>query len=96
VRVLSQLPIEKLIITDIYDVAGREENAIQKKVSAEKLVKEISNTKRQIPNTILHIPSIEETEQYLKKHLKGGEVIIVMGAGDIYTLTLQLQKRKMK
>ena len=92
VRVLSKLPVQKLILTDIYDVAGREDNAIRKKVSSEKLAKEIPNA--------LYIPTLKEVEAYLKKNLRGGEIVMVMGAGDIYNLTLhltrELAKRKMK
>jgi len=101
VRVLSKLPIEKLIVTDIYDVAGREEGRIKEKVSSAKLLKAIqatsypsipsSGSRDKLQATALHIPSIEETQRYLEKHLKGGEVVIIMGAGDIYALTLRLR-----
>ncbi|TSC55675.1 MAG: hypothetical protein Greene071421_83 [Parcubacteria group bacterium Greene0714_21] len=94
VRVLSKLPIQKLILTDIYDVAGREDKAIKTKVSSEKLVKEILNTKYQIPDT-LYIPTLLKVESYLKKNLRGGEVVMVMGAGDIYNLTLRLRSGRL-
>ena len=38
VKVLSRLPVDKLIIADIYDVAGREDKKIKVKISSEKLV----------------------------------------------------------
>ncbi|OGZ18666.1 MAG: hypothetical protein A2Z68_01260, partial [Candidatus Nealsonbacteria bacterium RBG_13_38_11] len=41
VRAFKEAPIDKIIITDIFDVAGREEKNIKKKVSSEKLVKSI-------------------------------------------------------
>ncbi len=83
VKVFGEAPVDKLIITDIYDVAGREDPKIIKKVSSKKLVKSI---KKQKSNT-LYIPSFEETADYLKKNLKGGEVVIIMGAGSIYQLS---------
>ena len=43
VKVLSQVPVDKLILTDVYDVAGRENIKIKKDVSSEKLVKIINN-----------------------------------------------------
>jgi len=76
IKVLSQAPFEQLIITDIYDVAGREESLIKDSVSSQKLVEEV-----------IYIPSIEEVVAHLKKELEGGEVILIMGAGDIYELS---------
>ncbi|MBZ9572096.1 UDP-N-acetylmuramate--L-alanine ligase [Patescibacteria group bacterium] len=83
VKVLKAAPIDKLIITDIYDVAGREKKKIKGQVSSKKLVKAINK------KWAICLPSIEKAANYLKKHLKGGEVVIVMGAGDIYKLCNQ-------
>ncbi|MBI1984630.1 MAG: UDP-N-acetylmuramate--L-alanine ligase [Candidatus Wildermuthbacteria bacterium] len=82
VKVLSQLPVEKLIITDVYDVAGRENKALKAKVSSEKLARATG---------ALHIPTVKQAEQYLKQNLRGGEIVMIMGAGDIYGLTLRLR-----
>jgi len=99
-QALNKSWINKLIITDIFDVAGREEKEIKKKVNSEKLVASIkykvSSKKKE---EILYIPTIKETADYLKKNLRGGppartssrrsragEVVIVMGAGDVYKL----------
>jgi len=79
VKVFSSAPIDKLIITDIYDVAGREKGKIKKKISSKKLASSIN------PST-LYIPTIKEIKDYLRKNLSGGEVVIIMGAGDIYKL----------
>ena len=73
-------PVDNLIITDIFDVAGREEKVIKKRVSLEKLVKAINNRKT------IYISTIGKIYDYLRKNLKGGEVVIIMGAGDIYKL----------
>ena len=96
VKVLSNLPVQKLILTDIYDVAGREDKELKDKVSSEKLVRAILNTKYQIPNTIIHISTPNEVEKYLRKNIQGGEIVMVMGAGDIYNLTLSLTKAKIE
>ena len=80
VKVLKSAPIDKLIITDIYDVAGREEKQIKEKISSKKLIEMIEKP------WAIHISSIEEAADYLKKNLQGEEVIIIMGAGDIYKL----------
>jgi UDP-N-acetylmuramate--alanine ligase len=80
VKVFKKAPVDKIIVTDIFDVAGREEKEIKKKVSSEKLVKAINQKET------IYISSIEKTANYLKKNLRGREVIIVMGAGNIYKL----------
>ncbi|MDP2864076.1 MAG: UDP-N-acetylmuramate--L-alanine ligase [bacterium] len=83
VKVFKEAPIDRLIITDIYDVAGREEKKIKEKVSSEKLIKTINKP------LAIYIPTIKKATDYLKKNLQGGEVVIIMGAGDIYKLCEQ-------
>jgi len=83
VKVLSGFKGEKLIITDIYDVAGREEESIKKSVSSEKLVKEVKKNRR---NSTVYLPGFKEVLKFLDKNLRGGEVLVIMGAGDIYNL----------
>jgi UDP-N-acetylmuramate-alanine ligase len=39
----------------------------------------------------------KEIIDYLKKNSKGGEVVVIMGAGDIYNLVIDLtEKRRRK
>jgi len=83
VKVFRKAPIDKIIITDIYDVAGRELKTTKKKVTSEKLVKQIKK------KNIIYLPKGKIID-FLKKNLKGGEVVVIMGAGDIYNLTLHL------
>jgi len=90
VKVLSHLPVQKLILVDIYDVPGRERTVAEKQISSKKLVHAILNSKFKIQNSVSHIPTLALAEQYLKKNLKGGEIVIIMGAGDIYDLTVRL------
>jgi len=85
VKVFKESPVDKLIITDIYDVAGRETPELKKKVSSEKLVK-ATNRKN-----VIYLQR-EKVLDYLKENLADQEVLIVMGAGDIYNLTLSLTR----
>jgi len=87
VKVFKAAPVDKLIITDIYDVAGRETPKIKKKVSSEKLVKKIKK------KSVIYL-KMNEILDYLKKNLRGGEVVIIMGAGDIYNLTGHLTEKE--
>jgi len=76
-QAINKLKINKVIITDIYDVAGREKKGLKNKINSEKLIKEINS-----PSAI-YLPK-NKIKKYLKKNAKGQEVIITMGAGDIY------------
>jgi UDP-N-acetylmuramate--alanine ligase len=85
VKVFKEHPVDKVIITDIYTVSGRESKKIMKKVNAQKLVEAINK------ENVIYLPK-GKIINYLKKNLRGGEVVIIMGAGDIYNLYLKILK----
>jgi UDP-N-acetylmuramate--alanine ligase len=66
--------VDKLFLIDIYDVAGREGGDLKEKVSSEKLAATVPG--------VIYVPNEE-----LFDKLEGGEVIIFMGAGNIYDLS---------
>ena len=84
-QALNKNQVNELILIDIYDVAGREGGVFKKKISSEKIVAEIKK-KNKSKNSVLYIPTIKKAE----KQLVNKEVIIVMGAGDIYNLSCRL------
>ena len=79
IKVFRAAPVDGIIITDIFDVAGREETKIKKKVSSEKLVEAVKK------KSVIYLPK-DEILNHLKENLGSGEVLIIMGAGDIYKL----------
>lgn len=79
VKLFRKVNINQIVITDIYDVAGREEKSINKKVDSQLLVKKIAR------KNIQYMP-IANAEKFVKENIKSGEVLIIMGAGDIYKL----------
>ncbi len=79
VKVFRQVKIDTIIITDIYDVAGREEKKISNEVSSENLVKKIAR------KNATYMPT-DQAEKFVKENIKNGEVLVIMGAGDIYKL----------
>jgi len=79
VKIFREAKIDNIIITDIYDVAGRETKKINEEVSAEKLVKKISK------KNVKYLP-MDGLKKYIKENIKAGDVLIIMGAGDIYKL----------
>jgi len=84
VKVLKVALIDKIIVTDIYDVTGREDRKIKKKVSSEKLVKAINKLK------VIYLPK-DKIIKYLEKNLRGKEIVVIMGAGDIYKTVDELK-----
>jgi UDP-N-acetylmuramate--alanine ligase len=89
VKVFQKAPVDRLIITDIYDVAGREKRRIKKKVNSKKLVEKTNKP------WVLYLKK-DKIIDYLKKNLRGGEVVIIMGAGNIYNISFSLTKDKKK
>lgn len=91
--------IDNIIITDIFDVSGRETKKINVEVSSEKLVQKIHPVKFRkaeiSPNAklfngvnkknVIYLP-MNDIEEYIKANIKSGDVLIIMGAGDIYKL----------
>lgn len=80
VKTFRAAPVDNLIITDIYDVAGRETTKINDQVSAEKLVKKIDR------KNIIYMPTLEIT-RFIKEKIGVNDILLIMGAGDIYKLT---------
>ena len=66
------------IISDIYDVKGREEDSDQD-VSSQDLVKEIQKDKE----NCLYSGDLKETLKVMKENVQPGDLVLLMGAGDI-------------
>ncbi|MCD6550504.1 UDP-N-acetylmuramate--L-alanine ligase [bacterium] len=86
VKKLSLAEINHLIIIDIYDVAGRENQLLKEKVSAKKLVEAIKKKRNKRVAKVSYIPNIEEAFDFLKNNLPSGSVLMIVGAGDIYNI----------
>jgi len=79
VKLFRNIKIDNIIITDIYDVAGREEKNINMKVDSQMLVKKIARKN-------VRYLAMNEAEKYVKENIKKGEVLVIMGAGDVYKI----------
>ncbi|MDP2638840.1 MAG: cyanophycin synthetase, partial [Candidatus Azambacteria bacterium] len=84
VKAFREAPADNIIITDIFDVAGREEKEIKKEINSEKLVEAIKKS------SIIYLQK-DNIVSYLKEKVKNGDVVIIMGAGDIYKICDQLK-----
>ena len=87
VDALKKAPVDKIILSEIYDVAGREDKKSKKNVSSAKLAKAVNNPK------VVSIEKFEDIKKHIKKNCKKGEVVVIMGAGNIYNLFLDLTKK---
>ncbi len=78
VEILSAEKLEKLVITDIYTVKGRESEEVVKKVSAKKLASNV--------NKAVYIGNLKKTAEYILSYLPDDGILVIMGAGDVYKL----------
>jgi len=73
------------ILPEIYDVAGREEDI---KVSSQDLVDKIQE--QDVNKTVVFAKDLSEATTKAKELIKDEDVVLVMGAGDIYTIVNNL------
>jgi UDP-N-acetylmuramate--alanine ligase len=78
---------DKVVLVDIFDVAGREEDDDQD-VSTEMLIEAISQEYPDIQ--LVYTPGLEDLDEYLRDELHDGQVCLVMGAGDAYQVAENL------
>jgi UDP-N-acetylmuramate--alanine ligase len=87
VDVFKNNPLDRVFITDIYQVAARESAAITKKVSSQKLTAAVAI------DTVEYVAQ-DMVYERLKQEIKSGDIVLVMGAGNIYNLSKQLTAKK--
>ena len=68
---------DQIIMPEIYKVVGREEDVSL--VSSEQLVKEIKKRGK----NALFLPKLSQVVNYLVKHIRRDDIILIMGAGDV-------------
>ena len=76
-----------LILAPIY--AAREEN---KWGITSKDLADLMNKKFKRPKAVIYLPSLLKIKNYLKKNVQLGEVVMTMGAGDVYKIGENLLK----
>lgn len=78
---------DKVVLTKIYSVAGREKGEIKKKVSGQKL---FSAVEKEVE--AFFVKDFRKIPSFLQKKVGEGDAVVVMGAGDIYKITGDLIK----
>jgi len=78
-----------LILSEIYQVEGREEE--KEKISSKDLLKAIKKTSLRLrPKNLFYAKNKEEALKILKRNVLNYDAVIVMGAGDIYQIANKL------
>lgn len=82
---------DALLLVEIYDVAGREiveDGDISSRDLQDAVVRR--DAERHVVRSVEYAPNPEEALAVLKRWVRDGDVVIVMGAGDIYKIAKQI------
>ena len=77
----------KIVVPDIYFV--RDSAAWRQEVSSQELVDAITG----LGGDACYLPTFDEIEEHLAAHLRPGDVLITMGAGDVWKIGHELAQR---
>lgn len=80
---------DELIVLDIYGSAREKQGGVSSEELVEKIKKQ--NSEGRI-NNIKHIPNLVECEKYLRENISRDDIVILMGAGDIFRVGENLVK----
>ena len=83
--------IDELIILDIYGSAREAQGGVSSRDLVEKL--RITNYELRIKQEVKYIPTLQECEKYLRERVERNDVIVLMGAGDIFRVGENLVKK---
>ena len=78
-----------VIISEIYSVAGREEKKDQD-ISSKDLVEAIKKIEKK--KNVFYARDLNETKKIILTNLKNNDILLIMGAGDIYKIVDDLLK----
>jgi len=76
---------EMIIVSEIYDVAGRKAKE-DEDISSEKLVQAINEKKNPDLGEVIYSANLEDTLKLIKDNAKKDDLVLVMGAGDVYEI----------
>lgn len=77
---------DEIVLTKIFGVAGREDPDIVKKTSGQKLAEAVKKTGKMVH----YIENLENIPYFLKTRIGLNDVVVVMGAGNIYKIVEKL------
>ncbi len=77
---------DRVVLTEIYSVAGREKEEIKKKVSGKKLARAV----KKAGNEVSFVKDYKKIPELLKEKIREKDVLLIMGAGNIYKIAENL------
>lgn len=77
---------DRICLLPVYDVVGRETKTAKEAVNSLKLTQELVRRGKRA----CHLDNFDEAKEYLASEIRSGDVVLIMGAGDIYHLTQKL------
>jgi len=75
---------DEVIVLDIYGSAREEHGGVHSKDLADSV--KHKNTKTQKQQNVRYIPTLKECEKYLRENVERGNVVLLMGAGDVFRI----------
>ena len=82
---------DELIVLDIYGSAREKQGGAHSRDLAEKIG--IRNKELGIRQNLKYISTLVECEKYLREHLERQDLVVLMGAGDIFRVGEGLMKK---
>ncbi|MFA6097621.1 MAG: UDP-N-acetylmuramate--L-alanine ligase [Candidatus Paceibacterota bacterium] len=81
-----------VILSEIFDVAGREEKGDQN-VSSLNLANDIRDQNKDLEDRVFYAKDLSETRKLIDEKIRPDDILLVMGAGDIYKIADDLIKK---
>ena len=81
---------DKVIVLDIYGSAREERGGVHSRDLVKKI--KIRNQELKIKQNVKYIPTLDKAEKYLRENIERGDVILLMGAGDVFRIGENLVK----
>jgi len=82
ISVFKKAPIDQMFVVDVYNVAGREEDDITSHTNSKMLAEKVNKDN-------FRYKTKEDAIRFIKENIAQGDVLMIMGAGDIYKLVDQ-------
>ena len=82
---------DEIIVLDIYGSAREEQGGVHSKDLVNRVKsmpsRSIGGQKSKVKSQhVLYIPTLDECEEYLRNRVKSGDVVLLMGAGDVFRI----------
>lgn len=74
---------DEVIVLDIYGSAREEQEGVHSRDLVERMKQ---NSGESAPDKVSYIPTLQDCEQYLRENVSEGDLVLLMGAGDVFRI----------